>query len=75
MKITAGNVLQGKVKSIQRDGAIAEVVIEVAPGVEVVSRTSTRDFDAIGVVEGQAAFAVFDASAVMVGAPHHKRGE
>lgn len=74
MKISARNVLRGKVKSIQRGEFSAEVVIEVAGGVEIVSLTTTAAIDDLKLDVGKEAFAVFDASSTMVAIPHSKRG-
>jgi molybdopterin-binding protein len=75
MKISARNVIQGKVKSITRGAVNGEVVIEVADGIEIVSITTLGSIDALGLKEGQEAYAVFKASNTMVAISHSKRGE
>lgn len=75
MKISARNVIKGKVKAINRGGVNGEVVIEVADGIEIVSSESLGAIDALQLQVGQDAYAVFKASDTMVGISHHKRGE
>ena len=75
MKISARNVIKGKVKSITRGAVNGEVVIEVADGVEVVSVATLGSIDNLELKVGQDAFAVFKASDTMVAISHHKRGE
>lgn len=72
MKISARNVLRGKVKSISKSG---EVVIEVAGGVKITAIVTPGAIKELGLKKGKEALAVFDASDTMVGVPHHKRGE
>jgi molybdopterin-binding protein len=74
MKISARNVLRGKVKSIRRGELGAEVAIEVAGGVEIVSLSTTAAIDDLKLEVGKEAFAVFDAASTMVAIPHSKRG-
>jgi len=75
VKISARNVLRGKVKAITRGDISAEVVIEVPGGVEIVSIATCRSIDDLKLEVGKEAFAVFEASSTMVAVPHSKRGE
>ena len=75
MKISARNVLRGKVKSISKGGASREVVIEVAGGVRIAAIITPGAIKELGLKVGKEALAVFNASDTMVGVPHHKRGE
>ena len=75
MKISARNVLRGKVKSIKKDGIHAEVVIAVARGIDIVSVCTAGAIDELKLKKGQEALAMFTASSTMVGIPHRKRGE
>ena len=75
MKISARNVLRGKVKSISRGDISGEVVIEVAAGIDIASIVSLAAIDDLQLEVGKEAFAVFPASSTMVAVPHHKRGE
>lgn len=75
MKISARNVIDGTVKSIERGAVNAYVTIATDGGVEVVSMVAHEAIDRLGLEVGDAAYAVFDASNVLVGVPHGKRGE
>lgn len=66
MKISARNVLKGKVKAISHGDVNCEVVIEVAPGVEVVSVITESSAKSLGLEKGKQAYAVVKASSVMV---------
>ena len=66
MKISARNVLKGRVTRIV-DGAVnCEVTIEIAPGVEVVSIITKSSVESLGLAVNGEAFAVIKASSVMV---------
>lgn len=73
MKISARNVLQGKVKSITRGAVEAEVSVEIGPGTEVVSIIDLGAVDDLELEEGKEVYAVFEATDVMIGISHHKR--
>jgi molybdopterin-binding protein len=75
VKISARNVLRGKVKAITSGDVNSEVVIEVAAGVDIVSIVSVSAIEELKLEVGHEAFAVFPASSTMVAVPHHKRGE
>jgi molybdopterin-binding protein len=75
MKISARNVLRGKIKSIHRGDFSAEVVIEVAPSIDVAAVITLGAIDDLQLEVGKEAFAVFSAESTMVAIPHHKRGE
>lgn len=67
MKISARNVLKGKVKSINPGAVTTEVVIEVAPGVEVTASITKKSADDLKLAVGKEAYAVIKSSSVMVG--------
>ncbi|MGJ7512107.1 TOBE domain-containing protein [Variovorax sp. GT1P44] len=67
MKISARNVLPGKVVSIVRGPVTTEVTLEIAPGVQVVSTITSSSAQSLNLTEGGKAFAVIKASSVMVG--------
>lgn len=67
MKISARNVLSGKVISIVRDPVTTEVTLEIAPGVQVVSTITSSSAQSLNLTEGGPAYAVIKASSVMVG--------
>lgn len=66
MKISARNVLKGKVKSVNPGAVNTEVVIEIAGGVQVVSIITKSSADALGLAAGKEVYAVIKASNVMV---------
>ena len=66
MKISARNVLKGKVKGITQGAVNTEVVIEVAGGAEVVSIITKSSAERLGLAVGKEVYAVVKASNVMV---------
>jgi molybdopterin-binding protein len=66
MKISARNMLKGKVKKIVRGAVNAEVTIELPGGVEMVSIITNTSVDSLGLKEGKEAYAVVKASNVMI---------
>jgi molybdopterin-binding protein len=66
MKISARNVLPGKVVAIVRGPVTTEVTLEIAPGVQVVSTITSSSAQSLNLAEGGKAFAVIKASSVMV---------
>jgi molybdopterin-binding protein len=67
MKLSARNVLKGTIKSVKEGPVSSLVVIEIAPGVEVVSSITSEGADSIKLAVGQTAYAVIKASSVLVG--------
>jgi molybdopterin-binding protein len=67
MKLSARNTLKGTVKSVDIGAVNAEVVIEVAPGVELTSIITKKSCENLGLAVGKKAYAVVKASNVMVG--------
>ncbi|MBL8267271.1 TOBE domain-containing protein, partial [Steroidobacter sp.] len=66
MKLSARNTLPGVVQKIERGAVNAEVVLEVAPGITIVSIITLDAVQALGLKEGSRAYAVIKASSVMV---------
>jgi len=66
MKISARNVLKGKVKHITRGAVNSEVIIEIAGGTEITSIITNASVDNLELKEGSKAFAVIKASSVMI---------
>lgn len=70
MKISARNKLQGNVIQVNEGSVNTEVVIELAPGVNITSiitKTSARDLE---IAIGKKVYAVVKASNVLVGVDH-----
>ncbi len=67
MKLSARNVLKGKVKSIEHGAVNTEVTVELAGGAEVVSIITKTSAEALGLKKGKKVYAVIKASNVMIG--------
>lgn len=68
MKLSARNQLKGTVKKINEGAVNVEVMIEVAPGVEIASIITKTSAESLGLREGNEVFAIVKASNVIVGA-------
>lgn len=66
MKLSARNVLKGKVIKVTQGAVNSEVVLEVSPGIEVVSIITRQSAESLGLAEGKEAYAVVKASNVMI---------
>ena len=66
MKLSARNVLKGRVVAITPGAVNVEVIIEIAPGVQVVSIITKSSAESLGLAVGKEAYAVVKASSVMV---------
>jgi molybdopterin-binding protein len=67
MKLSARNTLAGIVRKIDRGAVNAEVTIEVAPTITIVSIITLDAVKSLALKEGDKAYAVIKASSVMVG--------
>ena len=68
MKISARNVLKGKVKSLTHGAVNSEVVVELPGGQEIVSVITKGSAERLGLREGKEVYAVIKASSVMLAA-------
>ena len=66
MKISARNTIKGAIKTVILGPVSAEVVLRVAPGIEIVAVISTPSAKALKLKKGKKAYAVIKASSVMV---------
>ncbi|GAG00133.1 unnamed protein product [marine sediment metagenome] len=66
MKISARNMLKGKIKKIVRGAVNSEVTIELPRGIEVVAIITNNSVENLGLEEGRRAYAVIKASNVMI---------
>ena len=66
MKVSARNHLKGTIKSLTIGTVNTEVVIEVAPGVEVVSTITKASAEAMELAEGKEVYAMVKASNIML---------
>lgn len=67
MKLSARNVLKGSIKAIEVGAVNVEVVVQVAPGLEIVSIITKKSCEDLGLKVGKEAYVVIKASNVMVG--------
>ena len=66
MKISARNVLKGKVVKVTTGAVNAEVVIELGGGEQIISIITKESAEKLGLGKGKEVYAVIKASNVMV---------
>jgi molybdopterin-binding protein len=66
MKISARNVLKGRVKKVEHGAVNTEVIIELPGGQEVVSVITKHSANELEIAVGKEVFAVIKASNVML---------
>jgi len=66
MKISARNVLKGKVKKIAHGMVNSEIVVEIPGGVEITSIITKNSAEHMGLKEGSEVYAVIKATSVML---------
>jgi molybdopterin-binding protein len=66
MKLSARNVLKGKVVKVVRGAVNAEVVIQLPGREQIVSVITMASVESLGLKEGEEAYAVIKASNVMI---------
>ena len=67
MKLSARNILKGKIVKITPGAVNSEVVLELPGGAQVVSIITKESAENLGLVAGKSAYAIIKASNVMVG--------
>jgi molybdopterin-binding protein len=67
MKVSARNVLPATVKIVTPGAVDSEVVMELAPGIEVVSIITKVSADKLGLKPGAKVYAIIKAPNVMIG--------
>ncbi len=70
MKISARNILKGKVVKFTKGAVNAEVVIELAGGAQVTSIITLESATSLALAKGKEVYAIIKASDVMVGVDH-----
>lgn len=70
MKISARNKLKGIVKKVNEGVVNTEVIVELAPGIEITSVITKASVDELEIVPGKKVYAVIKASNVMLGVDH-----
>lgn len=68
MALSARNLIKGKIKKIHKGQVMAEVIIEVASGVEIVSAITADSVDRLGLAVGKEVEVVIKATSVMINA-------
>ncbi|HTV41906.1 MAG TPA: molybdopterin-binding protein [Candidatus Sulfotelmatobacter sp.] len=67
MKLSARNVLNGKVKSVETGPISSVVTLDIAPGVEITATITTESARELNLKVGMDACAIIKASNVMIG--------
>ncbi|MGC3967256.1 MAG: TOBE domain-containing protein [Pirellulales bacterium] len=67
MKLSARNVIKGKVKSITHGAVTTEVVVVLPGKTEIVSTITKASAEQLGLAKGKEVYAVIKASNVMLG--------
>lgn len=67
MKLSARNILKGKVVKITTGAVNSEIIIELPGGSQLVSVITNSSVENLGLEEGKQAYAVIKASNIMVG--------
>ena len=67
MKISARNVLKGKVKKVTTGAVNDEIVVELPGGAEIVSIITKTSAEGLGLKPGKDVYAIIKASNVMLG--------
>jgi molybdopterin-binding protein len=66
MKLSARNILKGKVVKIVRGAVNDEVTIQLPGGEQIVSIITDGSVESLGLKEGREAYAVIKASSIMI---------
>jgi molybdopterin-binding protein len=67
VKISARNMLKGKIKQVKPGVVNTEVVLELPGGPEIVSIITKESAEKLGLAPGKEAYAIIKASNVMIG--------
>jgi molybdopterin-binding protein len=66
MTLSARNNINGKITDIKKGQVMAEVTLEIASGVNVVSAITTNSVDRLGLTAGKKVGVVIKATSVMI---------
>jgi molybdopterin-binding protein len=67
MKLSARNILKGKIKEVKSGAVNSEIVLELPGGAQVVSIITKESAENLGLSVGKTAYAIIKASSVMIG--------
>ena len=68
MKLSARNVIKGTVKSVKEGAVNDEVVVEIAPGIEMTSIITSSSRERLDIQAGKEVYVLVKASNVMLAA-------
>lgn len=66
MKLSARNVIKGKVKGVNTGAVNSEIIVEIPGGTEIVSIITKSSADSLKLAPGKDVYAVIKASSVMI---------
>jgi molybdopterin-binding protein len=66
MKLSARNILKGKITTIKPGAVNTEVLLDLPGGIQVVSIITKESAENLGLAVGKTAYAVVKASSVMI---------
>lgn len=66
MRLSARNVLKGKIKHIKVGAVNSEIILELTPGIEIASIITKESAEKLQLAVGKEAYAVVKASSVMM---------
>lgn len=66
MEVSARNAFKGTIKQIHSGAINSEVILEIVPGIEVISIITKSSVESLGLEEGKQAYAVIKSSDVMI---------
>jgi len=66
MKLSARNVLKGKVVNVTAGAVNSEVILQLPGGQQIVSIITKTSAESLGLTKGKDAYAVIKASSVMI---------
>jgi len=67
MKISARNIIPGKIVSIKKGPISSLVVIEIAPGVKLTASITSEAVKELKLAKGKSASAVIKSSSILIG--------
>ncbi|MDP9180980.1 MAG: molybdopterin-binding protein [Chloroflexota bacterium] len=67
MKISARNIIKGKVVEVQPGTVNSEIVLEIPGGTKLVSIITKESAENLGLAVGKTAYAIIKASNVLIG--------
>ncbi len=66
MQLSTRNTLKGTIKKIEIGAVNAEITLEIAPGVEIVSVITKSSAERLSLAEGKSAYALIKATDVAI---------